>query len=375
MRRPSPEANSRGQSLDKNAVKERIDIAALFESDGHRLLGSGNQRMTCCPFHEERTPSCSVDAQKGLFHCFGCNAGGDVIAYVQRRDGCDFRSALLKLAACAGVSFVRSPGGAPSPRAKLAPPSAPTFEAMPSDVAETWHEGRDYLAANPNSQGIIANERGWPSAFVRDLCEDGVIGMPAYYGRRAIGFPVLHPVRLQGGRVSALTCGMHLRVSRDEGWRYWPSKKEHKRSTPQVPLTLGCSFEEAKILWIVEGEWDCATAALLVSRGRAEDDRICVLGIRGKHGCQSFLDAYRTFWPADPVCIIAPDLDRDSSGAANVEWRKPSGFRDRLALLCSRVIDVEFGAKDLNDAYRARTLTREDVWTLLDSIARTGGRK
>ena len=44
----------------------------------------------CCPFHEEKTPSFTITPSKGLFHCFGCGASGDVIGFVTKHDRVSF---------------------------------------------------------------------------------------------------------------------------------------------------------------------------------------------------------------------------------------------------------------------------------------------
>jgi hypothetical protein len=74
-------------------VKRSADMLAIA---GHyaRLRRAGRQYVAYCPFHKERHPSLFVDPEKGLFHCFGCGAGGDVFALVMRAERCNFRRAL-----------------------------------------------------------------------------------------------------------------------------------------------------------------------------------------------------------------------------------------------------------------------------------------
>ncbi len=75
-----------------------------------RPAGRGRYKGLC-PFHTEKTPSFYVDEEKGLFHCFGCKAGGDLFAFVQRIEGLEFREALERLAEEAGVELPKGPGG------------------------------------------------------------------------------------------------------------------------------------------------------------------------------------------------------------------------------------------------------------------------
>src|SRR5262245_19893624 len=59
---------------------------------------SGSRYMGRCPFHEERTPSFSVNAVDKLYHCFGCGKGGDVVSFVQETENLDFVGAIEWLA-------------------------------------------------------------------------------------------------------------------------------------------------------------------------------------------------------------------------------------------------------------------------------------
>src|SRR4051794_41490381 len=58
----------------------------------------GSRWTGLCPFHDERTPSFSVNAENKLYHCFGCGESGDAIGFVQATDGLDFREAVDMLA-------------------------------------------------------------------------------------------------------------------------------------------------------------------------------------------------------------------------------------------------------------------------------------
>ncbi len=85
-------------------VKRRIDIVSLVESVV-RLRRAGRNYTGLCPFHQEKTPSFIVSPQGQNYHCYGCQAHGDVFSFICATQGIDFYPALLKLAAQAGVEI------------------------------------------------------------------------------------------------------------------------------------------------------------------------------------------------------------------------------------------------------------------------------
>jgi DNA primase len=109
---------------DIAAVRDKSPIADVIgEHVQLRSAGGGNLKGLC-PFHEEKSPSLSVSPAKGLFHCFGCGAGGDVIRFLERIENVGFTEAAELLAARAGIQlrYVESgPGPArqPGQRARL----------------------------------------------------------------------------------------------------------------------------------------------------------------------------------------------------------------------------------------------------------------
>ncbi len=83
-------------------VREATDIVGVV-GEVVTLRQSGRNHMGLCPFHEERTPSFSVSAERGIFHCFGCGKGGDAFAFVMETQGIGFIDAVRLLAERAGV--------------------------------------------------------------------------------------------------------------------------------------------------------------------------------------------------------------------------------------------------------------------------------
>ncbi len=81
------------------AASDLVEIASQYV----RLKKSGGSYMGCCPFHKEKTPSFHIDAEKQLYHCFGCGAGGSVFQFLMNSEGVDFVDAVKLLADRAGI--------------------------------------------------------------------------------------------------------------------------------------------------------------------------------------------------------------------------------------------------------------------------------
>ena len=106
--------------IDIAYVKEHASFARVIAGYNLKLLGKGAQRSLLCPFHRERTPSCKIDIERGIFHCFGCEARGNILEFVARMEGDegDLRAAALKVAELCGIATAapREEVGAPPTR-------------------------------------------------------------------------------------------------------------------------------------------------------------------------------------------------------------------------------------------------------------------
>lgn len=93
--------------FDRNFTDELRARLSLVDVISRRvpLVKKGQNYWGCCPFHNEKTPSFSVNEDKGFYHCFGCGEHGDIISFVMKSENVDFRTAITELAAQAGLKL------------------------------------------------------------------------------------------------------------------------------------------------------------------------------------------------------------------------------------------------------------------------------
>lgn len=70
-----------------------------------QIIRHGRNKVACCPFHKEKTPSFNINDDKGFYHCFGCGVHGDVISFIMAQEGLDFKNAVEKLANDNGIEL------------------------------------------------------------------------------------------------------------------------------------------------------------------------------------------------------------------------------------------------------------------------------
>ena len=91
----------------------------VISSYGVQVKRAGAGYMACCPFHHEKTPSFSIQPEKGFYHCFGCGESGDVFKFVQKQEGLGFMEAVKKLAQQCGVEIKEKDDPEAGKRARL----------------------------------------------------------------------------------------------------------------------------------------------------------------------------------------------------------------------------------------------------------------
>jgi DNA primase len=140
--------------FEKDEVKKGVDIVSLFTSFGVHLEKKGKSWMGRCPWHEDSTPSLSVDLEKGLYNCFGCGESGDAFDLVMKERGLDFPSA-VKFLKGADFSQLKS---VPTPPKKETPKSDKTEKLNktpePLNSAETPLNGRKLGDSQTDTEAV-----------------------------------------------------------------------------------------------------------------------------------------------------------------------------------------------------------------------------
>jgi DNA primase len=148
---------------DVAAVRERTRIDEVVSEFVTLKPAGGGSLKGLCPFHDERSPSFHVTPSKGLYHCFGCQAGGDAITFLMELQGLSFAEAVERLAGRAGIVLRYVEGGTapqrdPGRRARL---------VAANEAAAAWY--REQLAgpAGAPARDLLAARGFGPDALDR----------------------------------------------------------------------------------------------------------------------------------------------------------------------------------------------------------------
>ena len=90
-----------------NLLRDKVTLSDVI-GRSVRIINKGRNKVACCPFHKEKTPSFHISDEKGVYHCFGCGAHGDVISFVMQQEGLSFKEAVEKLAEENGIELPKT---------------------------------------------------------------------------------------------------------------------------------------------------------------------------------------------------------------------------------------------------------------------------
>ena len=272
-------------------VKQQADIVKVIE--GYiRLRKSGAQNYQgLCPFHKEKSPSFSVHAVRQFYHCFGCQASGDVFSFVAKIENVTFPEAVRMVAGKCGI---------PLPKREFSSPEEAAGARLRTkllelhETAAAWFEeqlrspggalAREYLAGRGLSvEGIAKFRIGYaPDSF--HALHERLSGMADEETLRASGLfsskeqgdggqgpiydrfrkRVVFPIANEGGRVIAFTART-LETGEKAGAKYINSPETPLYSKGQVLFNLDKAkpaIRAIEFALLVEGQMDCISVFL-----------------------------------------------------------------------------------------------------------------
>jgi len=187
------------ERFDLGAIKRERRLSDIILAAGVSLRPTGQDRFVAqCPFHDDREPSLLVDERDGHFHCFGCQAHGDVIDFVIRRDGVDFIEACRRLS-------VRPSQVAPAPAPERPSPTRRRWDLLTLDQQVVM-----------NTAGAIYQHCLWREPRVLDYVRRR--GLPDWVIRQcALGYADGHTLEGYLRRRSCLRVAQDLGLLRRDG--------------------------------------------------------------------------------------------------------------------------------------------------------------
>ncbi|MEA3212454.1 MAG: primase [Chthoniobacter sp.] len=346
--------------INLSELKQRISLKGLFERDNVELKKAGRDTWKCCcPFHGESTPSCVVHEDKAFFKCFGCNARGTIFEYWALQRGIDGKSKEGFAEVCRQLSELVMGHAVPAPKAR--PATEIQEPERPAPLAgrdlEKWREGCRWLAENEQEQQELAEWRGYRVSLVKQLAEQGKLGMPKYFlSERPHGrLPALSVECVDEKTGEPYLAGFHVRIDPEPGerhamWHFVP------KGIGSWPFVVGDPRKAACIV-ILEGQWDAIAFIDALDFG-APIKNTAVLGVRGSGAWEK---TFAWSWNNDEVQVWM-HADSDEAG---MRWlHEEQGFawhlRRRCKALHAGTLD---GQKDFNDLHRAACRRDRAEWT------------
>ena len=306
-------------------IRERIDMVALVQKHGVELKKSGRSYKGLCPFHVEKSPSFYVWADARRFKCFGCQAGGDGISFVQRLMGKSFIDTVRDLAKELGIDIEASVDPALKEKAQI---KAATDAAAQFFVQKLWEpaagsHAREYLRSRGLSDELIRSfGLGWAPLAWSELADHlRVAGLLQFGEKAGLVSPrqkgdgyydmfrgrVMIPIRAQEGRVIAF--GGRL-LEGEDGPKYLNSRESRLYNKSEILYGVDQAREDIrkkKTAVLVEGYFD---AIGLHQAGVKNAVALCSTALTPGH-----LDLLRRLEAKEVVLL----LDGDDAGRKAVE--------------------------------------------------------
>jgi len=275
-------------------VKRKTDIAAVV-GQYVTLKKMGRNHKGLCPFHAEKTPSFMVNEELGLYKCFGCGAGGDVINFLMEIEGIDFIEALTRLAERVGIKIEFKRGDEGDERKillEIMDLTARYYHYLLMEHPE-GEEARKYLEerkigkklletfnlgfALPEWDGLINYLVGKKKYKEEDLYRSGLInkgGRNGYYDK--FRGRIMFPLQDSAGKVVGFTGRVLPKLASGEEPKYMNSPETeiyHKGRSLYGFFQAKQTIREKKQVVLVEGQMD-----LISSYGAGVGESVAVGG-------------------------------------------------------------------------------------------------
>ena len=285
-----------------------------------KLLRAGREWKACCPFHDEKTPSFTINDDKGFYHCFGCGAHGDAIRFLTDHRGMQFMDAVKELAAKAGMDVP-----APDPRAKEHSERTASLTDVMASV-QAWYadqlrgvagaEARAYLKGRGIEPATVArfgiglapdNRTALKTALAHlgedKLIETGMLIQPEEAGKASYDRfrgRLMIPIRDPRGRVIGF------------GGRILGAGEPKYLNSPDTPL-----FDKGRTLYNLDlaGPASRAAKRLILVEGYMDVialDRAGISEVVAPNGTAVTEAQLERMWRLDPAPLLC--FDGDSAG-------------------------------------------------------------
>ena len=300
-------------------LRARTTLSAII-APSVKLIRAGREWKACCPFHNEKTPSFTVNDDKHFYHCFGCGAHGDAIRFLTEHRGMIFMDAVKELAAKAGMDVP-----APDPRAREQAERTSSLTDVMAEVARWYQEqlngitgadAREYLkrrgiddaTAQRFGLGLAPDSRAALKRALARLGEDklvetGMLIRPEEGDRESYDRfrgRLMIPIRDPRGRVIGF------------GGRILGPGEPKYLNSPQTVL-----FDKGRTLFNLDRASPASRAArrLIVVEGYMDVialDRAGIAEAVAPNGTALTEDQLERLWRLDPAPILC--FDGDSAG-------------------------------------------------------------
>jgi DNA primase len=304
-------------------LRARTVLSAVI-APSVKLIRAGREWKACCPFHNEKTPSFTVNDDKGFYHCFGCGAHGDAIRFLTDNRGMQFMDAVKELAAKAGLEVP-----APDPQSRERAERTASLTDVMAEVARWYAEqlqgiaggdAREYLKRRGIDSGTTerfgfglapdsrsALKRALEKIGEDKLVETGMLIQPEESGKESYDRfrgRLMIPIRDARGRVIAF------------GGRILGEGEPKYLNSPDTPL-----FDKGRTLYNIDRAGPASRAArrLIVVEGYMDVialDRAGIAEAVAPNGTAVTEAQLERMWRLDPSPIMCFDGDNAGKKAA-----------------------------------------------------------